>query len=214
MHTHIQETSDELNNSIQNNKGPSCHLSEQHLSPIANLARMGVLDDIVAAHCVHMTEEDIQLMAKHHGSIVHNPKSNLKLDSGICPVQHALDEGVNVCLGTDGAASNNSLDMLSELQYAALLGKYRANEPTALSAATAIEMATLNGAKALKLADKIGSIEINKYADVIAINLDEIETCPHFNALSSIVYSANKSQVKEQTKKWTKTLSEFKASKQ
>ena len=123
MHIHVQETEDELRNSVLgNHEGRNCHKSDAKCSPIANLARLGVLDDTCCAHCVHLLESDFDELAKHHASVVHCPHSNLKLGSGIAPVQKMLDRGINVCLGTDGASSNNNLDMLGEMRTAALLG--------------------------------------------------------------------------------------------
>ena len=118
MHIHMQETKSELENSVAgNHEGANCHRSDQKCSPIANLARLGLLNGTICAHCVHVLDSDIALLQKHGASAVHCPRSNLKLGSGLAPVQRMLDTGVNVCLGTDGASSNNSLDMLSELVH-------------------------------------------------------------------------------------------------
>ena len=130
-------------------------------------------------------------------NIVHCPESNLKLASGFCPVAKCLAAGVNVALGTDGAASNNDLDMLGEMRTAALLGKAVAQDASAIPAMTALRMATINGAKALGLADKIGSLEIGKAADVIAIDLSELETQPLYCPISQIVYAASRHQVSD-----------------
>jgi 5-methylthioadenosine/S-adenosylhomocysteine deaminase len=119
----------------------------------------------------------------------------LKLASGFCPVAKCLDAGVNVALGTDGAASNNDLDMLGEMRTAALIGKAVANDASAIPAMTALRMATLNGAKALGLGDKTGSLEIGKCADVIAIDLNELETQPLYCPISQIVYAASRHQI-------------------
>ena len=158
------------------------------------MAKLNILENTICAHCVHVTMEDIQLLAKHHASVVHNPTSNLKLASGICPVQEMLDAGVNVCLGTDSACSNNNLDMFSEMRNAALVGKVRANNPQACSAMTVIMMATLNGAKALHLESEIGSIEIGKRADIISVDMDRVEVWPLQNILSHLVYAAGRDQ--------------------
>ena len=137
MHIHVQETKDELVNSMTGNrKGKGCHRSDAHCSPIENMARQGYLENTVCAHCVHVTDKDIELLAKHHASVVHCPCSNMKLGSGICPVQKMLDAGVNVCLGTDGASSNNNLDMLHEMRMAALMGPLAEGDPKAVNAVT------------------------------------------------------------------------------
>ena len=126
---------------------------------------------------------------------MHCPESNLKLASGFCPVAKCLAAGVNVAIGTDGAASNNDLDMLGEMRTAALIGKAVAQDARAIPAMTALRMATINGAKALGLEHKIGSLEIGKAADVIAIDLGELETLPLYCPISQIVYAASRHQV-------------------
>ena len=137
MHVHVQETKDELVNSMTGNRqGEACHCSDAHCSPIENMARLGYLDNACCAHCVHVTDKDIALLAAHSASVVHCPNSNMKLGSGICPVQRMLDAGVNVCLGTDGASSNNNLDMLREMRAAALLGPLADGDAKAVNAVT------------------------------------------------------------------------------
>lgn len=137
MHIHVQETKDELVNSMAGNRqGKGCHCSDAHCSPIENMARLGYLDKACCAHCVHVTDKDIELLAAHRASVVHCPNSNMKLGSGICPVQRMLDAGVNVCLGTDGASSNNNLDMLREMRAAALLGPLADGDAKAVNAVT------------------------------------------------------------------------------
>ena len=129
MHIHVQETADELESSLQgDHSNPHCHKSQEKSS--------GILDHTCCAHCVHVLESDIDLLAKHHASVVHCPHSNLKLASGIAPIQHMLDQGVNVALGTDGASSNNNLNMLQEMRTAALIGKVASGDPKSLSAMT------------------------------------------------------------------------------
>ena len=158
------------------------------------MASLGILDHTCCAHCVHVLDEDIELLAKHHASVVHCPHSNLKLGSGIAPVQKMLDRGVNVCLGTDGASSNNNLDMMGEMRTAALIGPIAAEDARAVDAVTALEMATLNGAKALGLQDVIGSIEVGKQADLIAIDMNRLESLPIHNLFSNLVYATGKDQ--------------------
>jgi 5-methylthioadenosine/S-adenosylhomocysteine deaminase len=128
---------------------------------------------------------------------VHCPESNLKLASGFCPVAKCLEAGINVALGTDGSASNNDLDMLGEMRTAALIGKAVAGDASAIPAMTALRMATINGAKALGLEKQIGSLEVGKFADVIAIDLNALETQPLYCPISQIVYAANRNQVSD-----------------
>lgn len=164
--------------------------------PIARLNRLGLLGP--RTQCVHATalnNDDIELLARNNSHVVHCPESNLKLASGFCPVQKLRDAGVNVALGSDGAASNNDLDLFSELRTATLLTKAITNNPAALPAFDALRMATLDGAKALGLDDKIGSLEPGKYADVIAIDMGAIEQQPLYNPLSQIVYTNSGAQV-------------------
>ena len=195
MHIHVQETRDELENSlVGNHAGANCHKSESKSSPIANMARLNLLRGTCCAHCVHVLDSDIALLSAHKASVVHCPRSNLKLGSGIAPVQRMLDAGVNVCLGTDGASSNNNLDMLDELRTAALLGPLATGDAQSVNAVTAVEMATINGARALGLEKEVGSVEIGKCADVIAVDLNRVETQPLNNLYSSLVYAAGRDQ--------------------
>jgi 5-methylthioadenosine/S-adenosylhomocysteine deaminase len=150
---------------------------------------------LVAVHATQLTDTEITLLAEAGATVVHCPESNLKLASGFCPVAKCLDAGVNVALGTDGAASNNDLDMFGEMRTAALLGKAVANDASAVSAMTALRMATINGAKALGLADETGSLRIGKAADVIAVDLSQLETQPLYCPVSHIVYAASRQQV-------------------
>ena len=142
-----------------------------------------------------INDDEIALLAQKGASIVHCPESNLKLASGFCPVAKCLDAGINVALGTDGSASNNDLDMLGEMRTAALIGKAVAGDASAIPAMTALRMATINGAKALGLEKQIGSLEVGKFADVIAIDLSALETQPLYCPISQIVYAANRNQV-------------------
>ncbi len=164
--------------------------------PLDTLNRLGLLGP--RTQCVHMTdlgEQDIALLAATGAHVVHCPQSNMKLASGTCPVPRLLGEGVNVALGTDGAASNNDLNLFGEIQTAALLAKLAAGDATALPAAQALAMATINGARALGLEAEIGSLEVGKAADLIAVDLSQPETQPLYNPLSQLVYAANGSQV-------------------
>lgn len=188
IHCHIQETQGEVDRA----------LAENGLRPLARLEKLGVLSSrLIAAHMVACNEDDIALAAKSGLSVAHNPASNMKLASGIAPIAAFLSAGINVGLGTDGAASNNTLDMLAEMRMAALLAKVGTLDPTAVPAAVALEMATLNGAKALHMQDKIGSLVAGKDADIIAIDLHAVETQPVFDVISHLVYAAAREQVSD-----------------
>jgi 5-methylthioadenosine/S-adenosylhomocysteine deaminase len=142
-----------------------------------------------------LTSEEMTLCAERGISVVHCPESNLKIAAGICPVPQLIGHGVNVALGTDGAASNNDLDMFGEMRTAALLAKGVSGDPTAVPAPLALEMATLNGARALGLGDRIGSLMVGKNADIIAIDLNTPATQPVFDPISQLVYAACREQV-------------------
>jgi 5-methylthioadenosine/S-adenosylhomocysteine deaminase len=186
VHTHLHETKDELKQSEANHG----------LRPLSRLANMNLLGPTVTfAHCVHLDEVEMRLLAEHGCSIAHCPSSNLKLASGIAPINQYIKHGINVGLGTDGAASNNRLDIFTEMRLAALLAKVSSGDATAIPAHTAIEMATINGAKALGLDDKIGSIEKGKLADLTAISFRDIEMQPCFDPISHLVYVAEREHV-------------------
>lgn len=166
--------------------------------PLKRLESLGLVSpSLIAVHMTQLNYEEIQRVAEHGAHVIHCPESNMKLASGFCPVQALLDAGVNVALGTDGAASNNDLDMIGEMRSAALLAKNVAEDASALPAFKALKMATLNGAIALGLADRIGSLETGKYADMIAIDLNALKTQPVYDPVSQIVYSADSSQVSD-----------------
>jgi len=186
IHMHLHETAGEVE------QGRASH----GMRPLKRLAQLDVLGPrFIAVHMTQLTGEEIEAYAATGGSIVHCPESNLKLASGFCPLAKLLDAGINVALGTDGAASNNDLDILGEMRMAALLAKGVANDARAVPAATALRMATLNGAKALGLEQEIGSLEIGKSADIAALNMGDIETQPLFDPISDIVYAASRHQV-------------------
>ncbi|MCL6417001.1 TRZ/ATZ family hydrolase [Aestuariirhabdus sp. Z084] len=183
---HLHETAQELRDAF---------LADRR-RPIQRLHDLGLLGPRL--QCVHMTQlddRDIQLMRQNNAHVVHCPNSNLKLASGFCPVGRLHGAGVNVALGTDGAASNNRLDMLGEMRNAALLAKAISNDASAIDAHSALEMATINGAKALGIDAYTGSLEIGKAADIAAINLSAIESQPLYNPLSQLVYATDPSQV-------------------
>jgi len=186
IHIHVHETLHEVEQAQQ----------QSGKRPLQRLQELGLINpNLIAVHMTQLTDAEIQMLAAANAHIVHCPESNLKLASGFCPVARCLEAGINVALGTDGAASNNDLDMLGELRTAALLGKAVAQDASAIPAMTALQMATINGAKALGLADEIGSLTIGKAGDVIAIDLDHLETQPLYDPISPIVYAASRQQV-------------------
>lgn len=186
VHIHLHETAFEVEESLKKyGKRPSRRLMD-----------LGVLSPLT--QCVHMTqvdESDIDLLLESGAHVIHCPESNLKLASGFCPVQRLMDAGVNVAIGTDGAASNNDLNLLSELKTAALLGKAIAGDAAALDAHSALRMATINGAKALGMEDRIGSLEVGKAADITAIDLGELEAQPLYNPVSQLIYTNSSNHV-------------------
>ena len=166
--------------------------------PVARLKRLGLISSEIPLQCVHMTalnDQDIADIQASGASVIHCPESNLKLASGFCPTQQLLDADINVALGTDGAASNNDLDLFGEMRTAALIGKAIAKNASAINARTAIEMATINGARALGLESVCGSLEPGKEADIIAVNLAQLNTQPSYDPISDIVYSLAANQV-------------------
>ena len=155
-----------------------------------------MLARLVAAHCVWVDAEEIALLAAGRAGVIHNPRSNLKLASGVAPVPDMLRAGVRVGLGTDGAASNNELDLLAEIQLAALLHKGVRLDPLAVPAAAALEMATIGGARALGLDHLIGSLEPGKRADVVVVELDEDNLVPLYDPVSHLAYAVEAADVR------------------
>ena len=188
MHIHLHETKEEVQNSIK----------ERGISPLTRLHELDLLGpELIAVHMTSLNDDDIELLAEFAVNVIHCPESNLKLASGFCPTKKLLAAGVNVAIGTDGSASNNDIDMLGEMRTAALLAKGVSGEASALPAHQALQMATLNGAKALGLSDKIGSLTVGKQADITAIDLNQLETQPIYDVISTLIYSANRSQVSD-----------------
>ena len=188
IHMHVHETAAEVEGGLQAaGKRPWQRLRELDLPG----------QDFIAVHMTQLTEAEIAEAGKLGVSVAHCPESNLKLASGFCPVAKLLAAGVNVALGTDGAASNNDLDMFGELRTAALLAKGVSGDASALPASAALHMATLAGARALGLEDTIGSLEKGKAADFIAVNLNRPATQPVYNVLSQLVYAAGRDQVSD-----------------
>jgi 5-methylthioadenosine/S-adenosylhomocysteine deaminase len=186
IHTHLHETRTEIEGSLAQHK----------VRPLERLASLGVLGPrLIAAHAVHTTAEEIATLARHGASVAHCPSSNLKLASGFAPVAAMLAQGVNVGIGTDGAASNNRLDVLEETRLAALLAKAVAGDAEALPAHQALACATLNGARALGLEASIGSLVPDKHADLCAVSLGDPELSPCYDPASHLVYAAGRGQV-------------------
>ena len=186
IHTHLHETQWEIEDSIE----------KYGITPVQRLNNLGIIGpSLMAVHCVHLNDQDMATLAKNKVSIVHNPSSNMKLGSGIADIAKMLKQNLNISLGTDSSASNNRLDMMEEMRLAALLIKGSTKSPESFSANEAIKMATINGAKALGLESIIGSIEKNKKADLVAIDLNSIENQPIYNPLTTLVYSSSRSDV-------------------
>ena len=172
--------------------------TKHHTTPIKYLDKIGVVDqNTLLVHAVWLDADDIEIIAKRGASVSHNPESNMKLASGIAPVPAMLKTGVSVGLGTDGCASNNNLDLFSEMDTAAKLHKVNAMDPTLMDALTVLKMATIEGAKSLGLQDITGSLEIGKKADVIIIDTHKPHLVPVYNPVSHIVYSAQGSDVQD-----------------
>ncbi len=187
IHTHLAETAREVED----------FRARRGLTPVEHLERLGVFEagvGVLAAHGVHLSESDICILAKYNNvAIVHNPTSNMKLGSGIAPVKELLEAGVELALGTDGAASNNNLDLLEEVRLAALLQKVR-GDPTALPAAEALWLGTLGGARALGL-EEVGIIREGMKADLIVLDLDQPHLIPEYDLVSNLVYAASSRDV-------------------
>ena len=185
---HTAETKDEYV-SIQ---------TKHHTTPVKYLDKIGIIDqNTLLVHAVWLDDDDIEIIAERRASVSHNPESNMKLASGIAPVPALLKAGVTVGLGTDGCASNNNLDLFSEMDTAAKLHKVNAMNPTVMDAVTVLKMATIQGAKALGLQDITGSLEIGKQADVIIIDTRKPHLIPIYSPVSHIVYAAQGSDVQD-----------------
>lgn len=183
---HVAETLTEVNE-IKKKYGKT---------PVQHLNSLGLLGPhLIADHCVHLEDVDIKTMATHGVKVVHNPESNMKLASGIAPVPEMLARGLTVGLGTDGCASNNNLDLFSEMDTAAKLHKVNMFDPTVMDSTTVLRMATIQGAKVLGLQDTTGSLEVGKKADVIVIDTHKPHLTPMYNATSHLVYAAGGNDV-------------------
>lgn len=187
IHMHVHETAFEVQQALEHN-------SER---PVARLARLGLLGPrFQAVHMTQISDDDLAMLVESNSSVVHCPESNLKLASGFCPVERLWQAGVNVAIGTDGAASNNDLDLLGETRTAALLAKAVAGSATALDAHRALRMATLNGARALGLESEVGSIEVGKAADLVAFDLSGLAQQPVYDPVSQLIYASSRECVK------------------
>ena len=186
IHTHVHETRAEIEQGI----------AQHGVRPLERLRRLGVVGPrLIAVHAVHLEDAELDLMAREGVSVAHCPSSNLKLASGIANVAGMRARGIRVGLGTDGAASNNRLDPWAEMRTAALLAKAASGDAAVVSAAEVLEMATLDGARALGLDREIGSIEPGKSADLAAVELSSLETLPCFDPVSHLVYCAGREHV-------------------
>lgn len=186
LHIHVHETRDEIDQS----------LARHGVRPLERLQRLGLVDtNLIAVHAVHLTPQEGNLLAEKGCHVAHCPSSNLKLASGVEPPSRLLKGGVNVGLGTDGAASNNRLDLFTEMRLAALLAKGASGDPTLLPAHEVLAMATIRAARALGLDARIGTLTPGKQADMAAVNLDALELAPCYDPLSHLVYAAGREHV-------------------
>lgn len=186
IHVHLHETSGEIRQS----------LVQHGARPLNRLQRLGLLGPgLIGVHAVHLDEPEIALLAENNCAVAHCPTSNMKLASGTAPIAQLSRQGVRIGLGTDGAASNNRLDLFQEMRHAGLLAKVASGDAAVLNAHELLRMATLGGASAVGLDDRIGSIQTGKAADVCAIRLDALETSPCFDPASHLVYTAGREHV-------------------
>jgi len=187
IHMHVHETAFEVEQAV----------ARHGERPLARLARLGLLGPrFQAVHMTQISDDDLALLVETNSNVIHCPESNLKLASGFCPVERLWQAGVNVAVGTDGAASNNDLDLLGETRTAALLAKAVAGSATALNAHQALRMATLNGARALGLESEIGSLELGKAADLVAFDLSGLAQQPIYDPVSQLIYATGRDCVK------------------
>ncbi len=186
IHMHVHETEDEITHSLE----------QFGVRPLERLQKLGLLSpSLTAVHMTKVEAEEIAAFAQSGAHVLHCPESNQKLANGFCPVAKYLEAGINVALGTDGAASNNDLNMFGEMRTASLLAKGITHDPSTLPAAAALRMATLNGAVALGIADKTGSLEAGKSADLVAVDFGGIESQPVYHPISQLVYATDRSNV-------------------
>lgn len=188
VHMHVHETAMEVQDA----------LAARGERPLQRLGRMGLLSrQLVAVHMTCLDEADLALLTTGNVNVVHCPESNMKLASGTCPLARLLELGINVALGTDGAASNNDLSMLGEMRTAAMLAKITSSDPAVVPAARVLEMATINGARALGLEEQTGSLEPGKWADICCIDASQLHMQPMYDPVSQIVYCADQADVSD-----------------
>lgn len=188
IHMHIHETQSEIDNSLK----------EFGMRPLERLDKLGLVNpNLLAVHMTQLNEQEIDRIAEAGVNVIHCPESNLKLASGFCPAQSLLEHNIRVIIGTDSCASNDDLDMFSEMRSAALLAKGVSQQATAFPAQQAVRASTINAAMALGLEDEIGSLEKDKSADIIAISCDNIEGHPLYDIYSHLVYSTERSRVSD-----------------
>lgn len=186
IHIHLHETQDEIRISMESSG----------VRPIERMQQLGLLSpNLIAVHMVHLTDHEIKLLHQYNCSIAHCPSSNMKLASGFAPISSLVNQGVNVGLGTDGAASNNRLDMFEEMRLAALLAKANSGRADALPAHQVLRMATLNGANALGLGESTGSLAVGKAADITAIDFSHLNLTPCYDPVSHLIYAASREHV-------------------
>ncbi|ALQ52145.1 TRZ/ATZ family hydrolase [Nitrosomonas ureae] len=186
IHIHLHETQDEIRISMESSG----------VRPIERMQQLGLLSpNLIAVHMVHLTDHEIKLLHQYNCSIAHCPSSNMKLASGFAPISSLVNQGVNVGLGTDGAASNNRLDMFEEMRLAALLAKANSGRADALPAHQVLRMATLNGANALGLGESTGSLTVGKAADIAAIDFSHLNLTPCYDPVSHLIYAASREHV-------------------
>lgn len=186
IHMHLAETRDEIN-TIKDKYGDP---------PIKLMEKIGLFSrHVIAAHCIYLTNEEKNILKKYKVGVIHNPKSNMKLASGIAPIKTFLDNDILVGIGTDGASSNNTLDMLEEMRFASLLQKVHLENPVALNSYNTLEMGTILGAKALGIDEQVGTIEIGKKADLTILNLQKCNTYPINDVYSHLIYAARAENV-------------------
>ncbi|NOR43481.1 MAG: TRZ/ATZ family hydrolase [Gammaproteobacteria bacterium] len=186
IHMHVHETNSEVSEAVKNNGQ----------RPLARLNDLGLVSpSLQAVHMTQLQDDEIELLASCGSHVIHCPESNMKLASGICPAHKLLDAGINVALGTDSSSSNNNLDMFGEMQSAALLAKISTMDATALPAEQVLQMATINGARALGIDEITGSLEVGKFADIVAVNFDTIETIPVYDPVSHLVFCSSRDHV-------------------
>jgi 5-methylthioadenosine/S-adenosylhomocysteine deaminase len=186
VHMHVLESGWEIGES----------LSQHGKSTLERLHEIGLLNErLLAVHMTQLNGTDMTALADTDVNVIHCPESNLKLGNGICPVARLHEHGVNLALGTDSAASNNDLDLLAESRTAAMLAKGSSGDPCVMNAFQALEMLTINAAKALGMSHQLGSIETGKFADLCAIRLDSLHTTPMYDVISHLIYTVSSQQV-------------------